>query len=93
MVAMLEGDIVTWTGEPPHARQKVSVDERIRFLSTVLGCKVIGAGGESPTLQYVNSDGSLGLARPALEPEVRMWLYLTRDMPTEECGDDGHHRL
>lgn len=54
------------------------VDEAGYDLRMTLGLEVVGAGTEQPTLIYINKDGSSGLIRPALEPEVRMWKLLER---------------
>jgi hypothetical protein len=47
-------------------------------LRSALGLEVVGAYTEHPQIMYVNKDGSTGLIRPALEPEIRMWKLLER---------------
>lgn len=81
---MTSDDEETWTGfherwrfpeEGERALRPVP-DVAVPTLRETLGLEVVGAHGESPTLMYVNPDGSTGLIRPALEPEVRMWKLL-----------------
>jgi hypothetical protein len=58
----------------------------VEWLRDQLKLEVIGADGDSPTLVYTAADGGTGMIRPALEPEVRMWMLL-RTIQAEEYGD------
>lgn len=87
---MTSDDEETWTGfheqwhfpeeEHPASVQympiRPHVDVKGYALRMALGLEVVGADGERPTLIYINKDGSTGMIRPALEPEVRMWKLL-----------------
>lgn len=64
-----------WPGGPIRPGHVVVIGGEMDLVDR-LGLEVCGADGDMPTLMYRNKDGTTGLVRPALEPEVRMWKLL-----------------